>query len=409
MKVLLGVSGGIAAYKAAGIVRALVKRGDEVRVVMTAGAQEFITPMTLQILSEAPVGTDLFDPTWESEIGHIELARWPDVVLIAPATANTIARAVAGLADDLLTTVLLATGSPVVLAPAMNTHMYLHPATQRNMRRAEEELGYMVVTPDSGELACKEVGAGRLPDPPALLAAIDRAVGGGALRGKKVVVTAGPTREMIDPARFISNPSSGKMGYALAAQAWAMGAEVVLVSGPTALEAPPGVRRVDIVSARDLHAAVWAEAPDADLVIKVAAVADWRPAAPSDRKRPKSEMSTSLELERNPDVLAELCARFGPEGEEKGPVVVGFAAESHDVTARGTAKLARKGAHALVANQIGGPTSAFGADASSATVLFHAPMGRAPVDLGPAPKTEVARGVLEALLDAGLVRRGTLV
>ena len=168
------------------------------------------------------------------------------------------------------------------------------------------------------------------------------------------------------------------------------------------------MRRVDIVTARDLHAAVWAEAPDADLVIKVAAVADWRPAAPSERKRPKSEMSTSLELERNPDVLAELCARFGPEGEEEGPVVVGFAAESHDVTARGAAKLARKGAHALVANQIGGPTSAFGADASSATVLFHAPMGREPVDLGPAPKTEVARGVLEALLDAGLVRRGML-
>lgn len=396
MKVLLGVTGGIAAYKAANLVRAFVKRGDEVRVVMTRGAQEFITPLTLQILSENRVGVDLWDATFESEIGHIDLARWPDVILVAPATAHVIAKLANGMADDLLTTLLLATTSPVVIAPAMNTQMYLHPRVQANMKLLRDELGYSLVTPGAGELACKEVGPGRLPDPPILLAGADRAVRPQVLAGKKVLVTAGPTREHIDPARFISNPSSGKMGYALAEQAFLLGAQVTLVSGPSALGAPVGVELVSVTTAQHMYDAVMSRAAEQDYIVKAAAVADWRPAAPSDKKRSKSDMSGVLELTRNPDILATLGEQYGPGADNDGPTIVGFAAESHDVEARGIAKLARKKAHWLVANKIGGAGSSFGSSESSASLIHH-DSSRGLRRFGPAPKQEIAGQIWRAI------------
>ena len=395
MKILIGVTGGIAAYKAAGLVRAFKKRGDEVRVVMTRGATQFITPMTLQVLSEQPVGLDLFDAGYEHEIGHIEMARWPDIVLVAPATAQAIARMAHGFADDLLTTILVATTAPVLVAPAMNTQMYRHPAVTQNMQRLEQVCGYHLLAPDSGELACKEVGPGRLPDPDVVVDAVDRVLSPKPLAGKRVLITAGPTREHIDPARFISNPSSGKMGYALAHVASMLGADVTLVSGPVALEAPAGVRRVSVESAQQMFDAVISRAPQQDVVVKVAAVCDWRPTEPSARKRAKSEMNGDLELTRTPDILATLCERFGVSGDSGGPLVVGFAAESHDVQARGRAKMKRKGAHALVANLIGGPGSTFGADHSTAHVLFA--HNEDVVACGPAPKSEVAAAIWSAL------------
>ena len=387
MKVLLGVSGGIAAYKAAHIVREFVKRGDEVRVVMTRGAQQFITPMTLQVLSNHPVGVDLFDVAFESEIGHIELARWPDVILVAPATAHVIAKMNAGMADDLLSTILLATTAPVVVAPAMNTQMYLHPRVQKNMRELDE-MGYLMISPDSGELACKEVGPGRLPDPPILVSGVLRAAGPHSLRGKHVLITAGPTREYIDPARFISNPSTGKMGFALATQAFQMGARVTLVSGPTWLEDPVGVEVVRVTTAREMYDAVMSRAEKQDVIVKSAAVADWRPANPSEKKRSKGDMDGTLQLERNPDILATLGEQYGP-GKTSGPLIVGYGAESHDVVERGRAKLARKGAHWLVANKIGGPNSAFGADVSSISMIHHDPDSGV-IEYGPATKDEIA-------------------
>lgn len=398
MNVLLGVTGGIAAYKSAQLVREFVKRGDDVRVVMTRSAEQFITPMTLQVLSDNPVGTSLFDPSYESEIGHIDLARWADVVLIAPATANTIASIAHGFANDLLTTVLLATTAPVVVAPAMNTQMWLDVRVQRNLDLIRQLPSHLVVSPDAGELACKEVGAGRLPDPPEILAAVDRALTPAHLARKRVLITAGPTREAIDPARFISNPSSGKMGYAMAQAARQLGAaHVTLVSGPTSLTDPPGVQVERVTTAAQMFDAVMAHAPDADLIIKAAAVADWRPAAPSDKKRTKSEMSAHLELERTRDILAHLGELYGPgEGSAdaaSAKVLVGFAAESHDVVERGRAKLARKRAHWLIANQIGGAMSSFGADRSSAVLLAHQDRFE-PVEVGPAPKAEVALSLL---------------
>ncbi len=368
-KVVVGVSGGIAAYKACGLVREFIKRGDEVRVVMTRGATEFVRPMTFQALSDQPVGTEVFDEGFESEIGHIDLARWADVVVVAPATANVIARMAHGMADDLLTTVLLATRAPVVVAPAMNTQMWEHPRVQANLEILKETPGYRLVEPDAGELACKEVGPGRLPDAPVLVREVDAALHEGKLEGKKVLVTAGPTWEFIDPARFISNPSSGKMGHRVAAAAWDMGARVTLVRGPVSLDAPYGVEIVEVTEARQMKKAVEARVQEVDYVVMVAAVADWRPRERQEQKKSKAEMTGTLELVRNPDILQGLGERFGPDGEEEGPLVIGFAAESQDVVARGRAKLERKNAHLMVANEIGGPTSTFGADRATVHVI----------------------------------------
>ncbi len=394
-RILLGVSGGIAAYKACELVRAFKKRGDEVRVVMSAGAQEFVQPLTMQVLSENPVGTETFDATYESEIGHIDLARWPDVVLLAPATANLIARMAHGMADDLLTTVLLATDAPVVVAPAMNTQMWRHPRVQANLEVLEQTPRHTVVDPDEGELACKEVGPGRLPDPEVLLQAVDGAASEQILRGKKVLVTAGPTREFIDPARFISNPSSGKMGHCIARAAVEMGAEVILVRGPVALDIPYGVQTVEVTTARNMYRAVMDRAEDMDYVVKVAAVADWRPAEPSEEKTKKSQMAESLQLLRNPDILDELGDRFGPESGERGPILIGFSAESKDLVARARQKLLHKGAHLMVANRIGGPSSAFGADRSSIHIVTETEAREYPADT----KLNLARALWREVVD----------
>ncbi len=394
MKVVLGVTGGIAAYKAIGIARELIKRGDEVRVVMTAGAQEFVQPLTFQVITQNPVGTTLFDATYESEIGHIEIARWADVVVVAPATANSIARMAAGMADDLLTTIITATTAPVVIAPAMNTQMYRHPLVRRNMATLRE-IGYSLVDPDVGELACKEVGPGRLPDANVILQVIDATKAPQILVDKKILITAGPTREHLDPARFISNPSTGKMGFALAQVARAMGAQVTLVTGPSEQLTPYGVERIDVEEAAEMHKAVMGVAKSMDFIVMAAAVADWRPAAPSPTKRAKSDMSDSIALERTPDILSELGEKFG---EGSNPYIIGFAAETHDVEARGQVKLQRKNAHMLVANSIGGENSAFGADGSAAYLIFP----DRSVGLEHMPKTELARRIWkEAARSAG--------
>ena len=389
MRVLLGVSAGIAAYKSAQIVREFVKRGDEVRAVMTEGAQEFITPMTLQVLSENRVGTEVFDPTYESEIGHIDLARWADVVLVAPATADLIARLAGGMGDDLLTTGVLATESSVVVAPAMNTQMWRHPLVQKNCRILEQEAGYRVVDPEAGELACKEVGPGRMPDPAVLLEESLAAIAPQILEGSRVVVTAGPTREHLDPVRLLTNPSTGKMGYAIAKVARRLGAEVALISGPTDLPAPMGVEVIEVESAREMCEAVFQRAKSADFVCKAAAVCDWRPVEASDEKIAKGEMTGSLEMERNRDILAELGERFGPGG-ERGPVLIGFAAETHDIVERAKRKLADKNAHLLVANKVGGADSTFGSDSVRAHILTES---GSTTEYGPLAKDELAEHI----------------
>jgi len=327
--------------------------------------------MTLQVLMENPVGTEVFDPQYESEIGHIDLARWADAVLVAPATADAIARMAHGMGDDLLTTVLLATGAPVVVAPAMNTKMWRHDLVQRNVDTLDDVPQFTVVDPDEGELACKEVGPGRMPDAPVLVEEVRAATTPQTLEGHRVLVTAGPTREKLDPARMLTNPSSGKMGYAVARVARRRGARTTLVAGPTALEPPMGVEVVEVESAAEMHRAVMDRAPESDFVCKAAAVCDWRPKRSSDEKLDKEEVSAELELERTADILAELGSRYGPGGSEEGPMVIGFAAETGDVREQGRAKRERKGAHMLVANRVGGPHSTFGADDVRAHIIME--------------------------------------
>lgn len=393
MKVLVGVGGGIAAYKSAEIVRALIKRGDEVRVVMTQSAQEFISPMTLQVLSENAVGTELFDPTFEHQIGHIDAARWPDVILVAPATANLLARAANGMANDLLTTILTATTAKVVFAPAMNTQMFFNARVQANIKTLQDD-GHYIADPDSGELACKEIGPGRLPDPDALLQAIDIALRPTKLlAGKHILVTAGPTREHLDPARFLSNPSSGKMGYAIAAAAAKLGANVTLVSGPTALNTPSNCTRVDITTAAELANEVFDRATKNDIIVMAAAVADWRPKNRESEKQPKVEGDLSVTFERTTDILKTLGEK--KKSGDLNSILIGFAAESHDVVERAKAKRLRKGADFIVANQIGGSENAFGSDSNHAWVIgddFADEIERA-------PKPEVATSLWNILLE----------
>ncbi len=389
-RVLLGLTGGIAAYKGPALVRALTAAGAEVRVVTTQAAERFVTPMSLQAVSGHPVASDLFDPAFEHDIGHIELARWPDIILVAPATASFLARTRHGLCADLLGTVLCATTAPVVIAPAMNTQMWLHRPVQENVRALASWEGYHIVSPDSGELACREVGAGRLPDPPVLLDAIVEALGvrrNTALAGRRVLVTAGPTREPLDPVRFLSNHSSGKMGFAFAAEAASMGAHVTLIAGPVALATPRDVERIDVVCAQEMFDAVMARASTTDIVVKAAAVADWRPAAPTDQKKKKVEGTLTVEFERTQDILATLGAMT-----DNRPILVGFAAETENIEAYARGKITAKNLDYIVANQVGGPRSTFGAD--DAEVLLIAREGVA-TGIGPAAKHQVARTVLE--------------
>ena len=354
--VILGVTGGIAAYKAAELLRLLVKSGAETHVVMTRSAQEFVTPLTFQTLSGHPVHTELFSLIQEQEIGHISLADRADLILVAPATANLIGKVANGVADDLLTTTIMATRAKVLFAPAMNSNMWENPIYQENHAKLES-LGYSFIDPAYGELACGWQGKGKLPDPQVIFNSAQTLLGNNDLEGKTVLVTAGPTREEIDPVRFLSNYSSGKMGYAIACAARNRGASVVLVSGPVNLPEPKGVETLQVVSAREMHEAVMARAEQADLIIKAAAVADFRPVARGDQKVKKgSAETTTLDLQRNPDILAEL-------GQQKGSrVLIGFAAETEDLLKHAREKLANKNLDMIVANDVTQEGAGFNGD-----------------------------------------------
>lgn len=385
-RILLGVTGGIAAYKSAELVRRLRQAGAEVRVVMTASATEFITPLTMQALSGNPVHLHLLDSKAEAAMGHIELARWADAILVAPASANFIARLSHGLADDLLSTLCLATEAPLLIAPAMNRVMWAHPATQANCQTLAER-GVTLLGPAEGEQACGEVGAGRMVEVEALLRGLGELWQGGPLAGCKVVVTAGPTREAIDPVRYISNHSSGKMGYAVAQAARDAGAEVVLVSGPVQLEMPEGVERIAVESAAEMSDAVKRQVADAQLFIAAAAVADYRPQQAEEKKIKKQNAELTIELERTEDILATVAAN-------RGLFCVGFAAETHDLEHYARDKLERKGL-AMVAANLVGEGLGFNVDNNALTVFW--PEGQREIAL--ADKRTVARELIEIIAE----------
>ena len=348
-RILLIVGGGIAAYKACELVRLIRKAGHSVTCVVTAGGQHFVTPMTLAALSENQVYTTLWDLKDEAEMGHIQLSRAADLVVVAPATADLLAKMAAGIADDLATTLLLATDKPVLAAPAMNVRMWQHAATRRNVATLRGD-GITVLEPDEGPMACGEFGPGRLPEPEAILRAIEDALApsSGRLKGKHILVTAGPTHEPIDPVRYIANRSSGKQGFAIAGALAALGARVTLVAGPVALATPAGVERVDVETARQMASAVDAALP-ADAAVMVAAVADWRAGDAADQKIKKGEAAPALALVENPDILAGLA-----KSDHRPPLVIGFAAETERVVEHAVAKRSRKGADWIVANDVSG-------------------------------------------------------
>lgn len=388
-RILLGVTGGIAAYKSADLVRRLKERGADVRVVMTEAAREFMTPLTFQALSGNPVHTDLLDPAAEAAMGHIELARWADRILVAPASANFMARLAEGRGDDLLTTLCLATRSPLSLAPAMNQGMWQNEATRANIRRLQAR-GVSLFGPGDGSQACGEVGPGRMLEPVMLADALAAQFETGRLAGRKVVITAGPTREAIDPVRYLSNHSSGKMGYALAEAAAEAGARVTLISGPTHLATPERVHRVDVTSARQMHEASLRHAAQCDLFIAAAAVADYRPAEYLEQKQKKGDSDHwQLSLVKNPDIVAEVAALAS------GPTTIGFAAESENLLEFARAKLERKGLRGIIANDISREGLGFNSD-DNAVVLIDRERA---LELGPMSKTQLARALINELSD----------
>jgi phosphopantothenoylcysteine decarboxylase/phosphopantothenate--cysteine ligase len=397
-QILLGVSGGIAAYKTPELVRRLRDRGAEVQVVMTENAHRFVTPVALQAVSGRPVRADLWDAQAEAAMGHIELARWADVLLIAPATADTLSRLASGRANDLLTTLRLATRAPLILVPAMNHVMWNHAITQRNVRALLED-GAEVLGPDIGPQACGEFGPGRMMEPAAICAALEVRVGRGAanralagpLSGRHVVVTAGPTREAIDPVRYISNHSSGKQGYAVAAAAVAAGARVTLVSGPVTIAPPAGVELVRVTSAEEMSAAVQARLSDCDLFIGVAAVADYRPGVQAQekiKKTPATRGGMTLELIENPDIIAGVAAR------SPRPFVVGFAAETHEALAHAREKRIRKGMDMIVVNDVSRADIGFNTDENDVTVIWDGGEER----LSKGSKAAIATAVMDRVI-----------
>ncbi|RBW49064.1 bifunctional phosphopantothenoylcysteine decarboxylase/phosphopantothenate--cysteine ligase CoaBC [Marinobacter sp. F3R11] len=365
-RILLGITGGIAAYKSAELVRLLKKSGNEVRVVMTKGAEAFVTPLTFQALSGEPVRTSLLDPEAEAGMGHIELAKWADQVIVAPASADFIARLAQGMADDLLTTVCCATEAPVAVVPAMNQAMWANGRTQRNIRLLSDDPQITLWGPGQGEQACGDNGPGRMLEPAVIAGLVmGKASSSGDLAGKRVVITAGPTREPIDPVRYISNHSSGKMGYALAVAARDAGASVLLVSGPVALPVPAGVEVRNVVTASDmLQASSQAVDEGCDLFIATAAVADYRPETCASGKIKKSSEAMELSLVRNPDTLATIAGR--PDA----PFTVGFAAETSDVARYAKDKLQRKNLRMIVANDVSAPGLGFNSDDNAVTVFW---------------------------------------
>ncbi len=363
-KVLLGIGGGIAAYKSADLIRRLKERGADVRVIMTQSAMEFITPLTIQALSGHPVASDLLDPAAEAAMGHIELARWADVVLLAPATANLMARINAGMADELLTTTCLATSAPIIVCPAMNQQMYQNVATQENMANLARK-GLLIWQPASGHQACGEVGPGRMQEPVTIAEQLVQFFGQKSLQGHKLLLTAGPTREAIDPVRYVSNHSSGKMGFALAQAAAEMGAEVTLVSGPVNLATPAGVKRIDVESAQQMLDAVMQQVEQHNIFIGCAAVADYRIADVADQKIKKSAEKMQLALVRNPDILATVAQHT------TRPFTVGFAAETNDVEQYARGKLQRKKLDMIAANDVSIQGLGFNADSNALQVFWQ--------------------------------------
>jgi phosphopantothenoylcysteine decarboxylase/phosphopantothenate--cysteine ligase len=360
--VVLGVSGGIACYKAVELVRLLVKEEYTVQVIMTRGAMQFVTPLTFQTLSARPVATDTFNLTQESEIGHINLADSADIFVVAPATANVIGKIAAGIADDLLTTVLMATQAPVLIAPAMNIHMYENPILQENLRKLRR-VGYEILEPDEGHLACGYEGKGRLPDPEVILEQIRGRLKKKDLAGEKLVVTAGPSREPLDPVRYISNRSSGKMGYALARAAARRGAEVVLVSGPTALTPPAGVKLTPVNTAAEMRQAILDEYAACTAVIMAAAVADYHPVKVSADKIKRGTGPLDVRLVPNQDILKELGQR------KDGKLLIGFAAETRNLDVNAEKKLREKNLDMIVANDVTKEGSGFDGDTNIATIF----------------------------------------
>lgn len=363
-RIVLGVSGGIAAYKSAELVRKLCELGAEVRVVMTKASQEFITPLTLQALSGNPVHTDLLDLKAEAAMGHIELARWADLVLIAPATADLIARVAQGQADDLLTTLILATDAKIALAPAMNQAMWRDQVTQDNIKKLANR-GILLFGPDSGSQACGDIGPGRMVEPLVLAEMAANCFQAKLLTGKRIVITAGPTQENIDPVRYITNHSSGKMGFALAEAAIELGADITLISGPVYLSTPERVKRINVVSADEMLQACNQVMP-CDIFIAVAAVADFRPQVIAGQKLKKQEANQQgllLELVRNPDILATIAKR------DDRPFCVGFAAETENLLEYAAKKLQDKNLDLIVANDVANPAIGFNSDHNAITVI----------------------------------------
>ena len=382
-RILLGVTGGIAAYKSPDLVRRLIERGAEVQVVMTASAQRFVSAMSFQAVSGRPTRNDLWDGTAEAAMGHIELARWAQLVLIAPASADFIARLAGGRADDLLSTLCIATEAPIMVAPAMNRVMWANKATQANVGLLVSR-GVRILGPAAGNQACGEVGAGRMWEPVKLAESVlEPPANAGLLAGLNVVITAGPTRERLDPVRYLTNRSSGKMGFAVAAAAREAGAHVTMVTGPVQLPTPAGVTRINVESARDMFAAVHRHIADADVFIAAAAVADFQPASVAKQKIKKQGTPVSIQLEPAPDIVKSVADMA------KRPFVVGFAAETNDIESNARSKLKRKKLDMIAANEVGDGI-AFDCEDNALTVLW--PGGKAEVARG--PKIDVARELI---------------
>ncbi len=386
--IVLGISGGIAAYKSAELVRLLVKAGAQVRVVMTQAAQKFITSLTLQALSGHPVHTDLFDASQEAAMGHIDLARWADAVLIAPASANVIARLAHGLADDLLTAACLATQAKLAAAPAMNQQMWQNPATKANIEQLRSR-GITLFDPAVGAQACGDFGPGRMLEPAEILPLFANLFGKPYLCGTRILLTAGPTREALDPIRYISNHSSGKMGYALAQAAVEAGAQVTLISGPVALTPPAAVNSIMVETAQEMSATVFQKISDCDIFIACAAVADYRHAAPAQHKMSKEAEQITLKLVRNPDILGTVAAL------PKAPFTVGFAAQTEDLLRHAQRKLQAKGVNMLAANLVGGKETGFDSDHNALTVIW--PGGQQEIPL--ASKTHIANSLVRLIAE----------
>ena len=386
--ILLGITGGIAAYKTPELVRQLTTGGALVQVVMTRGASKFVTATTLQAVSARPVRDDLWDSNAEAAMGHIELARWADCILIAPATAHCLARLANGLADDLLTTLCLVADCPVVVAPAMNQRMWQHNSTRRNLRQLVADR-IRVWGPADGIQACGDVGPGRMLEPKELCFELARLFGPQPLLGKRVLLTAGPTREPIDPVRYISNNSSGKQGYALAEAARDAGAQVTLISGPVVLPVPAGVTRIDVITAQQMHDAVSAHVDACDIFIGVAAVADFRPVQTSSQKiKKRSGAGLSLELMQNPDIIASVAKH------DRRPFVVGFAAETEDTIINARSKLVKKGLDMIVLNDVSDHRIGFDSNENAVTIISRE--GEERIDIG--SKIEISRALIDRIV-----------